>query len=46
MANAYADRVIERAQRDDAFRKLLLDDPRAAISEDLGDRSRRASSSG
>lgn len=36
MANAYADRVIERAQRDDSFRQLLVDDPRAAIAEDLG----------
>jgi acyl-coenzyme A thioesterase PaaI-like protein len=30
------DRVIERAQRDESFRQQLLDDPRAAISDELG----------
>jgi hypothetical protein len=36
MQSPYADRVIERAQRDESFRQQLLDDPRAAISEELG----------
>ncbi len=36
MSNAYAERVIERAERDDTFRQQLMEDPRAAISADLG----------
>jgi hypothetical protein len=36
MESPYTDRVIERAQRDDSFRQQLLDDPRAAISDELG----------
>ena len=36
MSNAYAERVIERAQRDETFRQQLMEDPRAAISADLG----------
>jgi hypothetical protein len=36
MQSPYVERVIERAQRDEAFRQQLLDDPRGAISADLG----------
>jgi hypothetical protein len=36
MQNAYVDRVIERAQRDESFRQQLIDDPKAAIGEELG----------
>lgn len=36
MSNEYAARVIERAERDDSFRRALVEDPRAAISADLG----------
>jgi hypothetical protein len=36
MQNSYTDRVVERAQRDESFRQHLLEDPKAAISEELG----------
>jgi hypothetical protein len=35
MESPNANRVIERAQRDESFRQRLLDDPKAAISDEL-----------
>jgi hypothetical protein len=36
MQSPHIDRVIERAQRDESFRQQLLDDPNAAIGDELG----------
>jgi nitrile hydratase alpha subunit len=36
MAQDYKQRVLDRAERDDAFRQHLVSDPKAAIAEELG----------
>jgi len=36
MRSQYSEQLIDRAERDPEFRKRLIDDPKAAVEEELG----------